>query len=95
MIDLEYLKGIKEVLENLSFSYYCAYRTRDGRRREKAIREARNAIASYSRTIPFDLMEVYNSKVGANALNFQHADDISECIDILDKMIKEEECKLT
>ena len=67
-----------------------AYNTKDKRRRDKAIREARNDIANYSAFIPYDIKEIFNNQVGANSLNFQHADDISQCIDILEELIKRE-----
>ena len=71
-----------------------ACNTRDGRRRNKAIREAKNDIANYSAFIPYDIKEIFDNLVGANSLNFQHADDISQCIDILEKLIKEEKDKV-
>ena len=84
----ELLLGVKTKLEDLYTSYYIALRTKDGRSREKNIREARQAISDYSQTIPTEVMDVFNREVGANALNFQHADDISDCLTILDKLIK-------
>lgn len=67
-----------------------AYNTRDKRIRDKVIREARNDIANYSVLIPYGIKELFNEQVGANSLDYQHADDISECIDILKKLIKDE-----
>ena len=67
-----------------------AKNTRDKRRRDKAIRDARNDISTYSAFIPYDIKEIFDSQVGANSLNFQHADDIGQCIDILKKLIMEE-----
>ena len=71
-----------------------AYKTRDKRRRDKAIREARNDIANYSAFIPYDIKDIFNNQVGANSLNFQHADDICQCIDIMKKLINEEKDKV-
>ncbi|MBR1593741.1 MAG: hypothetical protein IJ659_03085 [Alloprevotella sp.] len=85
----ELLLSIKSKLEDLYTSYYLAQRTKDGRRREKNIREARQAISDYSQTIPTEIMASFYREVGANALNYQHADDIPECLGILDKLIKE------
>ena len=71
-----------------------AYNTRDKRRREKAIRDAQNDIDSYSRYIPYDIKEIFGNQVGANSLNFQHADDIGQCLEILEELIKEEKDKV-
>ena len=70
-----------------------ACNTRDKRRRDRAIRDARNDIANYSAFIPYDIKEIFNNQVGANSLNFQHADDISQCIEILEILIKKERDK--
>ena len=86
----EILKSIKSQLENLSDRYYIALSTKDGRRREKDIRETRQAISDYSQTIPAEVMVHFISEVGANALNYQHADDISECISVLNKLIMDQ-----
>ena len=83
------LLSIKLRLDDLYTNYYVALRTKDGRRREKNIREAKLAISDYSQTIPTEVMDFFYHEVGANTLNYQHADDISECIYILDRMIKE------
>ena len=80
----ELLLGIKSRLEDLYTGYYLALRTK----REKNIRESRQAISDYSQTIPTGVMNIFYREVGVNALNYQHADDISECISILDKIIK-------
>lgn len=40
---------------------------------------------------PTEVMDHFIREVGANALNYQHADDISECISVLDSLIKEQE----
>ncbi len=77
-------------LEELYTRYLMAYNTKDKRIRDKVIREAKNEIANYSTFIPYEIKVIFNNQVGANSLNFQHADDISQCIDILDKLIKEE-----
>ena len=86
----EMLLEIKSRLEDLFVNYYSAHRTRDSRRREKTIREARLAISIYSQTIPTEVMNCFYREVGVNALNFQHADDISECINVLNSLIKEQ-----
>lgn len=86
----ELLLGIKSKLEDLFANYYSAQRTKDGRSREKNIREAKQAISDYSQSIPTEVMEYFYREVGANALNCQHADDLPECINVLDRMIKEQ-----
>ena len=90
MTRLEQLEIIHARLDDLYTKYLMAYNTKDKRRRDKAIREARNDIANYSAFIPYDIKEIFNNQVGANSLNFQHADDISQCIDILEELIKRE-----
>lgn len=95
MTRLEQLEIVHARLEELNTRYLIAKNTRDKRRRDKAIRDARNDIANYSAFIPYDIKEIFNNQVGANALNFQHADDIGQCIEILEKLIKEERDKLS
>ncbi len=90
MKKLEQLTTVYSRLEELNTKYLLAKRTRDKRKRDKAIREAKSNIANYSEFIPLDIKEVFDNQVGANSLNFQHADDISQCMDILEKLIKEE-----
>jgi len=85
----ELLLSIKLRLDDLYTKYYVALHTKDGRRREKNIREARQAISNCSQTIPTEVMTCFIREVGVNALNYQHADDVSECINVLDRMIKE------
>lgn len=94
MTRLEQLEIVYAKLGELNTNYLMAYNTRDKRRREKAIREARNDIDSYSRYIPYEIKEFFDNQVGANSLNFQHADDISQCIDILKNLINEEKDKV-
>lgn len=94
MTRLEQLEVVHVKLDELHTKYLSARSTRDKRRREKAIREARNDIDSYSRYIPHDIKKLFDNQVGANSLNFQHADDISQCIDILEKLIKEEKANV-
>ena len=80
-------------LGSLFDMFYIAQRTKEGRRSEKNIREARQAISDYSQTIPTEVMDHFIREVGANALNYQHADDISECISVLDSLIIKEKDK--
>lgn len=84
---------MKAQLESLCDMLCIAQRTKYGRRREKSIREASQAISDYSQTIPTEVMNHFIREVGANALNYQHADDISECISVLDSLIKEQDKK--
>lgn len=95
MTRLEQLRIVRARLEELNTRYLIACNTRDKRRRDKAIRDARNDIANYSAYIPYDIKEIFNNRVGANSLNFQHADDIGQCIEILEKLIKEERNKVS
>ena len=94
MTRLEQLELVHAKLDDLNTNYLMAYNTRDKRKREKAIREARNDIDSYSRNIPYEIKVIFDNQVGANSLNFQHADDISQCIDIVEMLIKEEKDKV-
>lgn len=89
MTRLEQLTTIHERLDELNKKYLIARTTKDKRRREKAIREAKK-IEYFSAFIPYDIKKIFDDKVGANSLNFQHADDISQCIDILEQLIYEE-----
>lgn len=94
MTRLEQLEIVHAKLDELYTNYLMAYNTIVKRKREKAIREAKNNIDSYSRYIPDEIKEIFDDQVGANTLNFQHADDISQCIEILEKLIKEEKDKV-
>ena len=87
---LEQLTIAYTKLKELNTKYLMAQNTRDKRRRDKAIRDVRNDICSYSAFIPFEIKEIFDNQVGANSLNFQHTDDIGQCIEILEKLIKEE-----
>ena len=93
MTRLEQLTTIHAKLDELYIGYLLAQNTKDKRRRDKAIREAKKDIADYSSYIPYDIKEIFDNQVGANSLNFQHADDISQCLDILKKLIKDEKDK--
>lgn len=90
MTRLEQLTTVYNRLEELNTKYLLAKNTRDKRIRDNAIRDARNDISSYSAFIPIEIKEIFDNKVGANSLNFLHADDIGQCIDILEKLIMEE-----
>ncbi len=90
MTYLETLEIVYAKLSELNTNYLLAYKIKDKRKREKAIREAKNKIDCYSRSIPHEIKEIFDNRVGANSLNFQHTDDISQCIEILEKLIKEE-----
>ena len=91
---MDLLTIVYDKLCELNTRYLLAQRTKDKRIREKTIREARNDIDSYSAYIPYEIKEIFDNQVGTNSLNFQHADDISQCIDILEKLIKEEKDKV-
>jgi len=67
---LEQLTNVYTKLEDLYTKYLIAHNTRDKRRRDKAIREAKNDISSYSAFIPFEIKDIFDSQVGANSLNF-------------------------
>lgn len=86
----EKLQTVKCRLEELSVALDTAKWTRDGRKRDKAIRDAKNAIHDYSRLyMPSDVLAYLENIVGANTLNYQHANDIGECIRALNMKIKE------
>ena len=91
---LEQLAIVYDKLYELYTRYLISQNTRDKRRRDKAIRDARKEIENYSSFIPLDIKEIFDEQVGANSLNFQHADDIGQCIAILEKLIKEERDKI-
>lgn len=95
MIRLEELEIVHTKLCELRTNLLMAYNIRDKRRREKAIREAKNDIDNYSKFIPYEIKVIFDNQVGANSLNFQHSDDIYECIDILEKLIQEEKAKVS
>ena len=86
----EKLQTVKCRLEELSVALDTAKWTRDGRKRDKAIRDAKNASHDYSRLyMPSDVLAYLENIVGANTLNYQHANDIGECIRALNMKIKE------
>lgn len=89
MDDIYQLIEIKERLNELQDNLLMARTTRDKRSREKNIREARIAIGNYALFLPLDVRYTFEKEVGANALNVQHADDIGECITVIDNRIKE------
>ena len=92
----EELFSIKNRLEELYVALDSARRTRDGRKRDKAIRDARNAIHDYSHLyMPSEVLAYLENVVGGNTLNYQHADDIGECICALNNEIKDLENNLT
>lgn len=53
---------MKAQLESLFDMFYIAQCTKDGRRCEKNIREARQAISDYSQTIPTEVMDHFIRK---------------------------------
>lgn len=86
----EIFESIKKRLEELYVALDSARRTRDGRKRDKAIRVAKHAIHDYSRLyMPTEVLAYLENVVGGNTLNYQHADDIGECISALNMKIKE------
>ena len=91
---LEQLENVRTRLQELYENYLLAKNNIDKRRRTKAIREAEAAIERYSVCIPLEIKAIFDREVGANSLNAQHADDIGLCIEILDRLIKEEKEKV-
>lgn len=88
------LKRIREKLWELYTNWYMAQRTNDGRRKEKAIRDACTDISAYAETLPPEILGLFDTKVARAALNPQFAgDDILPCIHVLDDKIKELELK--
>lgn len=95
MISKVLLQTVKDRLEELYVVLDSARRTKDGRKRDKAIRDARNAIHDYSHLyMPSEVLAYLENVVGGNTLNYQHADDIGECICALNQEIKEIDNKL-
>lgn len=89
-MEKEQLEIIFVRLEELNEELLLANNTKDRRRRDKAVRDAKMDIANYAESIPIELMEVFNNQIGANSLNYQHAGDISQCIDIVKKLLCED-----
>ena len=86
---IEELKWIRQELNDLYANWYAAQRCNDKRRRNKMIREACAAISSYAKTLPSDVLGLFDAKVALDALCFQFAgDDIGRCIKVLDEEIK-------
>ena len=77
----------------LDTNYQIAQKAKDKRRRDKEIRDARLRISNYSATIPIEVKELFDNQIGANSLNFQHADDIDRRVTVLENLIRELECQ--
>lgn len=90
-MEKEQLETILKCLNDLADGVYLAKRTKDRRKRDRAIREAYKDVADYATFIPLELKAIFDKQVGANSLNYQHADDISQCIEIVNKLIKEKD----
>ena len=76
-----YVRIVIEELEGLRANLYLAKRTKDGRSREKNIREAKLAISNYAAGLTNDIRGFLDTEVDANALSFKWADgDIDRCI---------------
>lgn len=90
-MEKEQLEVILKRLNDLADGVYLAQHTKDRRKRDKAICEAYNDIADYATFIPIELKAIFDKKVGANSLNYQHADDISQCIEIVKNLIREKD----
>lgn len=88
-MEIEQLKAILSRLEELYEKRQLAKTIRNENRRNEALSEVDKDIANYSAFFPYELKEIFNKEVGPNFLNCQHADDISLCIDILKRIIKE------
>lgn len=88
-MEIEQLKAILSRLEELYEKRQLAKTIIKEKMRNKALSEVDKDIANYSAFFPYELKEIFNKEVGANSLNYSHADDISMCIDILRRIIKE------
>ena len=81
---------IKRKLEELYTNWYIANGWKDKRSRDKKIREACSAISEYAKTLPPEVLGLFDTKVARAALNPQFAgDDIGPCIQVLEEKIKE------
>lgn len=87
-MDINRLIQIREDLKELRRDLAFAKMTKDGRSREKRIREARLAISDYAHSLPSEVQGFLYTQVDVNALSYQWADgDIGRCIDEIDKCI--------
>lgn len=78
------LDSIIEELDRLYTDLLIAKHTLDRRRKEKNIREAKQAISTYAQSLPQEVLGYLDTKVGSNVLNYQWcATDIEASISFL------------
>lgn len=78
------LDSIIEMLENLYANLYIAKRTKDKRKIQAKINKAKEAIVTYKRSLPDDVIAYLEEKVNPDVMSFQWAeDDIVKCIEAL------------
>ena len=75
------------ILRDLNSQLYLASRTRDKRRIDKRIRNAKTAISDYANGLPDELKVFLEGVVGANPMSYQHTDDIGQCIREIEALI--------
>ena len=85
----EQLEIILKQFEELNERRRLAMITINQKKRAIEMSSVDKDIANYAAFIPFELKEIFNKRIGPNSLNYQHADDISYCIDILRDLIKQ------
>lgn len=80
----DYVKSVIVDLEELRAKLELAKRTKDGRSRDKNVREAKKEISNYANGLPSDILGFLDTEVDVSALSYQWADgDIGRCISAL------------
>ena len=88
-MDIKQLKEILLRLTELEKDWFLAKNTKDNRKKEKRISHARNAIASYARCLPGEVIVFLEKNVGTNALHYQRVgDDISRSVKAIEGWIR-------
>lgn len=88
-MEKERLLQIRQDLKELQKQLLLAKMTKDGRRREKEIREARLSISNYAFHLPEEVIGYLSVKVAINPLSYQYVDsDMALCIKALDDWIE-------
>lgn len=87
-MDINYLETIIDDLKELRDMLYLAERTKDGRCREKRVREAKLKISSYAQLLTPEVAGYLEETVGTNALSFKWGNsDIDSCIRSLKELL--------
>ena len=84
------LQDILEKLKELEEQKFLAETVRNGRIREKRIKEAKLKISNYAKFLPSEVRGYLGFNEKADALCYQFADeDISKCVLAIENWIKE------